>query len=91
MGSTISIPNMSRSVPGQFITNTGWLKYCIAKDYLKPGDLYQSCDILRHDQPTPDRAPSFSVCYVGVNEAFVKLWIYLSAAKQLCLKISQRN
>ena len=63
------------------IANTGWLQKFIAKDDLKPGNLYQSRDILHHHFLNPDMALSFSVCCVGVIEAFGRFWIYLSAGK----------
>ena len=44
------------------IDNTGWLQQCIAKDYMKPGNLYLISDIPHHDQQTPDRALSFIGC-----------------------------
>ena len=49
------------------IANTVWLYYCIAKDYLNPGNIYLSRDLPHHDQTIPDRAP-FSVFAVWVIE-----------------------
>ena len=56
---------------------------------MKTGDLYPIQDLPHHDFPTPDRAPSFSVFCVGVTEAFGRLWIYLSAAKNVFENITK--
>ena len=36
---------------------------------MKPEDLNQSHDLPHNDRPTPDKSPSFNVCFVLVIEA----------------------
>ena len=88
MGSTTAIPKTPYSGLGKFITLVGYSSV-LSKDYLKPGDLYQRHDIPHHDWPTPNRAPSFSGSCVGVIEYFGKLWIDLSAAKNVFRTITK--
>ena len=51
------------------ITHTDWVHSCIAKDYLKTGDLYMNHNLPHHDHPTPDSAPYFGVSHVGARKS----------------------
>ena len=47
---------------------------------MKPGNLYKSCYLPHHYQPTPDRDPSFSVFHVGLmKREFNKMAMLLGA------------
>ena len=58
---------------------------------MKPGDLYLSHDLPHHNQPTPDRALSFSgrtmLCMIK-NGKVVDLFV---CSKKICSEISQTN
>ena len=58
MRSAIAILDTLHSGPGQSLTLVGY-------NSVFP-DLYQIHDLPHHDRSNPDRAPSFSVCCVGV-------------------------
>ena len=39
--------------------HTDWVQWCIAEDYLNPGDLSLSQDLTHNNMPTPDSDISF--------------------------------
>ena len=65
------------------IYNTGWLQYCMVKDYLKPGDLYLIHDFSHHNKPTPNKAPYFNVFCVGVNESWYVVDLFVCSKNRV--------
>ena len=78
---------MSRLGPERLLTLVGYSSV-LPKNHW-PEELNQSPDLPQNYWLTPDRAPSFNVCFVSVIESFRRLYMYLYVAKNSVKNITK--